>query len=86
MRGQGSAWKGRGSRGGGDDDGPSKQICLWWANARLKQQQMEVFTQTRKGVLWVVFWCYVDCIVCSTPLRSASGEEQRDCVVQKLKN
>ena len=38
MRGQGSAWKGRGSRGGGDNDGPSKQICLWWANARLKQQ------------------------------------------------
>ena len=37
MRGQGSAWKGRGSRGGGED-GPSKQICLWWANARLKQQ------------------------------------------------
>lgn len=76
MRGQGSAWKGRGSRGGGDDGGPSKQICLWWANARLKQQH-NGGSQTRNGVLWVVFWCYVDCIGCSTPLQGGTPVEQQ---------
>ena len=54
MRGQGSAWKGRGSRGGGDNDGPSKQICLWWANARLKQQQGKESCGLFFGVMSIV--------------------------------